>query len=232
MTTLVLAISTLVNMANAEESASALGCESGNNSLACAHKNEVETIWMDMNSSYSQLTDEIMQNPDSAIDAGCLNDISQVDLSVITIDPKNILSGIYAALKDQLLNMTCNAVNDKVNEASSYLDTKLEAPMGLGSVGLNTAYSHDISTFSDISDSRVRLSNAEATNQAVEEVFGERPRINRRAWGSQSVEEIRVQGRGVDTRTQRSSDQEELENILDVNRLFELGEDVENEEGN
>ncbi len=187
-----------------------------------------------MNKSFSYLTDDLIQNPSSAIDAGCLNDINKVDINAIAIDPKSIFSGIYAALKDQILNKACDAINDKVNEATSYLDQRLEAPMGIGSVSVSTRGSSDVQSFSDIASSRSRLTNREATSEAVQEVFGEYPRITRRDWTDQSVEEIKVEARGVDTRSQRTEDQERLDSLLDLDRLFkpEVEEEEESNEEN
>jgi len=212
----------------------AFGCAESDTSIACSQKNQVQEIWTDMNKSFSYLTDDLIQNPSSAIDAGCLNDINKVDINAIAIDPKSIFSGIYAALKDQILNKACDAINDKVNEATSYLDQRLEAPMGIGSVSVSTRGSSDVQSFSDIASSRSRLTNREATSEAVQEVFGEYPRITRRDWTDQSVEEIKVEARGVDTRSQRTEDQERLDSLLDLGRLFkpEVEEEEESNEEN
>ena len=212
----------------------AFGCAESDTSIACSQKNQVQEIWTDMNKSFSYLTDDLIQNPSSAIDAGCLNDTNKVDINAIAIDPKSIFSGIYAALKDQILNKACDAINDKVNEATSYLDQRLEAPMGIGSVSVSTRGSSDVQSFSDIASSRSRLTNREATSEAVQEVFGEYPRITRRDWTDQSVEEIKVEARGVDTRSQRTEDQERLDSLLDLDRLFkpEVEEEEESNEEN
>ena len=212
----------------------AFGCAESDTTIACSQKNQVQEIWTDMNKSFSYLTDDLIQNPSSAIDAGCLNDINKVDINAIAIDPKSIFSGIYAALKDQILNKACDAINDKVNEATSYLDQRLEAPMGIGSVSVSTRGSSDVQSFSDIASSRSRLTNREATSEAVQEVFGEYPRITRRDWTDQSVEEIKVEARGVDTRSQRTEDQERLDSLLDLDRLFkpEVEEEEESNEEN
>ena len=106
--------------------------------------------------------------------------------------------------------------------------------MGIGSVSVSTRGSSDVQSFSDIASSRSRLTNREATSEAVQEVFGEYPRITRRDWTDQSVEEIKVEARGVDTRSQRTEDQERLDSLLDLDRLFkpEVEEEEESNEEN
>ena len=200
------------------EANNALSCPSGDDSIACKHKEQVEAIWVDMNKSATYLTDELIQNPDSAIEAGCLNDIMQVDLSVITVDPYGIWNSVYAGLKDQLMNMACSAVEDKLNEASAYLDAKLEAPMGLGSVSLGQ--SGRANSFSDLQESRVYMNDREAQEAVVEKVFGEYPRVNQRRWTEQEIEQRRIENGGPSTRSRRSAQEEKVRSVLNVNRIF------------
>ena len=228
---LLLASIVFSEIAIAQES-DAFGCADSDTSIACSQKNQVQEIWTDMNKSFSYLTDELIQNPSSAIEAGCLNDINKVDINAIAIDPKSIYSGIYAALKDQILNKAYDAINDKINEASSYLDQRLEAPMGIGSVAISSRGTSDVQSFSDIASSRSRLTNREATSEAVQEVFGEYPKINRRDWTDQSIEEIKIEARGVNTRSQRTEDQERLDSLLDLDRLFKSNVAEEEEQSN
>lgn len=196
----------------------AFSCPEGDDSIACKQKAQIEEIWVDMNKSATYLTDELVQNPQSVIEAGCLDGIMQMDLSVITIDPYGIWNTVYAGIKDQLINMACSAVQDKINEATEYLETKLEAPMGLGSVSLQQRGRVD--SFSEIQESRVLMDNSEAKNTVIKEVFDEYPRVRRRQSTEQQIDQRRVQNGGKSTRTQRNENEEKVQAILDVDRIF------------
>jgi hypothetical protein len=104
--------------------------------------------------------------------------------------------------------------------------------MGIGSVAISSRGTSDVQSFSDIASSRSRLTNREATSEAVQEVFGEYPKINRRDWTDQSIEEIKIEARGVNTRSQRTEDQERLDSLLDLDRLFKSNVAEEEEQSN
>lgn len=211
-----------------ENSGGAFSCPEGDDSIACHQKKQVEEIWIDMNQSVSTLTDELVTNPDKAIEAGCLDDIMQLDLSVITVDPYGVWNTVYAGLKDELMNMACSAVEEKLNEATAYLDLKLEAPMGLGSVSLGQ--SGHAQSFSDAQDARVHMNNNEARDEVINQVFGEYPRVNQRQWTEQSIERRRIENGGPSNRARRDKKEESLRSVLNINNVFNDDED-KNAEG-
>ena len=226
---IILASSVGLNRAQANDSGNergaAFACSESDKSISCDQKRQVEEIWVDMNKSYTQLADEVISNPSSAMESGCLDGIMQMDLSIITVDPKGIWSSVYAGIKDELMNLACNAAEKEVNEATAFLDAKLEAPMGLGNASVGR--SGRVSGFNDVSNTRVEMTDTEAQREVVSEVFGEYPKVNRRRWTEQQVERRRVNDVGVSTRSRRTENEEKVEDVLDLNRIFDSNESNE-----
>tara|TARA_R110001583_G_scaffold176714_1_gene331511 strand:- start:3776 stop:4465 length:690 start_codon:yes stop_codon:yes gene_type:complete len=210
-----IALSCLVNNANAS---SVYDCEDGDDSLACRQKENIEEIWVDMNQSASTVVDDIMTAPEAAVEAGCLDDIRSIDLSVMTVDPYSLWSEIYSSLKDQLTSQVCSAVEDKINEQTEKLDTTLEAPLGLGEVSVSNSY--DINSFDELTETRVKLTNDEAKKDVVESVFGSSTVRSAKHFTEKSMDRVYLEKNGTTKRAVRTSEEEELESALDFNRLW------------
>lgn len=218
----------MANQALADDSI--YDCPDGDTSLACSQQAQIEAIWVDMNQSANYVIDELMQDPESALEAGCLDNIRSIDLSIMTIDPTSIWTEIYAGLKDKLINQVCSAVEERANELTAMLETNLEAPYGLGSVKIQQSSS--ISSFSELTDSRVRLSDEEAKAEVVEKVFGEPLEPTPFRYTEKSMDEAFLIQNGVSTHAVREASEEKIESVLDQNRLWDAVTGDSDEDGN
>ena len=63
-------------------------------------KAKLERIGVDMNQSGKELYDTFTSNPQKVVESGCLDNMRNIGLDIIVIDPANLLGALYAALKD------------------------------------------------------------------------------------------------------------------------------------
>lgn len=193
-------------------------CPEGDESFACKQKENVDAIWVDMNKTASNVVDNIMTAPESAAQAGCLDDIRSINTSIMTVDPFSIWSEVYQGIKDQLITQVCSAVEDRINEQTTKLAFTLEAPLGLGSVGVDQSY--DIETFDELTNTRVQLSNREAKNKVVGDVFGDYTVPTAKHFTEKSMDKEFLETQGVSKRADRNKAEENIESIIDFNRLW------------
>jgi hypothetical protein len=208
--------------------ASLYDCPDSDDSLACQQKSQIEAIWVDMNQSANTLVDDIMTFPESAVEAGCLDNIRSIDISILTIDPLSIWTDIYSSLKDELISQVCSAVEDKVNELSAELETDLEAPLGLGSISITSGYSID--TFSELTDTRVKLTNSEAKEEVVESVLGDYSVPRHQKYTEKAMNDAYFEDNGTYRMIERTEDEEKIETMLNLNRLWSTDEDEDGDD--
>ncbi len=141
--------------------------------IAEQQASQVDKILVDMNQSSKEVADTVISNPQKAIDAGCLDGINSIDLSVMTIDWTSTWLAIYLALKDKLMNGICNAAEDWANKQTSMLDEKLEAPIGLGNISVTQGSA--IKDWQSVQKTDVELSNQELATKVSTEALGNVP---------------------------------------------------------
>lgn len=207
-------------------------CPAENDSIACQQRRQLDAIWVDMNKTSSQLIDDIIEEPGTAEEMGCLDNLKRLDLSIVTVDPASIWTTLYASLKDSIINRGCNAIQSKINEQSARLAGRLEAPYGLGSIRLQQGRSSNGLT--DLSRTRAVITNEQARQAVVTETLGVYP-----APSSQSYTDHRLRNVNVDKPNARKGvvinpAKEKIESVLNFNRLWndEENEEDENEENN
>jgi len=186
-------------------------------SLAKEQAKEVENLMVSLQKKFKESQDDIVAAPQKAIEAGCLDNIFSVDLSVFAIDPANLWDQVYKEIKDQIINLACSATESYINEHTKKLEAKLEAPYGLGSIGVGQGGS--IRDWDDIQNASVDLSNEEARERVSEGVFGTRP-ANRRVQsvGDNILPNLAQPDPGARDRTKEN--EEKVKKILNFKSLW------------
>lgn len=145
---------------------------SGNTDLVALQKQQLELILVDMNQTGAAIYDTFTTDPQGVVESGCLDDLRQIDIDAITIDPTNILAAVYATLKDEIRTMGCNAANEKMNEITAKLEQNLELPHGLGTIDISQGAG--IGDGSDgLSDVNVELDSDKVAADITSETLGD-----------------------------------------------------------
>lgn len=214
----------------AGQSTNDVTCPAADTSIACEQRRQLDEIWVDMNKSSSALVDDVMEAPKKAEEMGCLDQLKQIDLSVVTVDPRSIWSTVYAALKDRIVNRACTAINDAVNEQTARLNNRLEAPMGLGSVAIQQSGTGN--GLDNFTRTRVRITDEDARREVVRDTLGVYPTIQSQSDTDIKIREDRETRVGTSDRERRTAEQEDLERVLDFNRLWKKDTDGDSNDGN
>jgi hypothetical protein len=194
--------------------------EGKTNEFIKQQKEQLNAIQVDMQKSYKSLVDEVTTVPQKVEDSGCLDGLLSIDTSIFVIDPASIWTALYAGLKDQLLNRVCNAAEEYANEATALLEFKLEAPLGIGSIGISQG--NRVRDWDNlIDDSRVVLTNEEAADIVNNEVYnGDTLSVPRsKAWTGNDISLQGVETR-QESRIREKEQKESLKGLLNIKNIW------------
>lgn len=104
--------------------------------LVQQQKDQLEQILIDMNKTGASLYDAFTNDPIGVVESGCLGTLRDIDFDIIPIDPTNILGPLFARIKEEMRNIPCSAVADRMSKINESLNAQLEQPHELGSPGL------------------------------------------------------------------------------------------------
>jgi hypothetical protein len=138
--------------------------------IAEQQKKKVDELLAQMNQSAKKVADDVISNPQNALDAGCLSGIQGIDLSVFSVDFTNIWGALYKNLKDSILNGACSAATDWVNNQTAALETQLQLPFGLG--GITVTQGTAISEWQSKTSTDVQMTNAELNSKVTTGTLG------------------------------------------------------------
>lgn len=200
--------------------ATACACQTvlADKTIAEQQKEQVQKLLVEMNQSSKELADTIISEPQKAIDAGCLDSIHGIDLSVFTIDFTNIWGALYNSIKDKILNQACDAANTWANSQMAKLNTTLEAPLGLGkiTIGQGTA----IKDWQSAVTKDVKMDNTELATQVTTDTLGQVPPPG---LVSKAVKKAEA---SQDTPGHNKEDWEaKIKDMLDIKQLWNEGDD-------
>lgn len=133
----------------------------------------VRQVMVALNQSSNEIGQQIFSEPQRAAEAGCLDGIKGIDLSVFTVDFTSAWSALTREIKDQILNGTCSAASDWANDQTAALETSMEAPMGMGSIGLSQGTAID--DWQSVTREDVELSEAELNTKVTTGTLGQVP---------------------------------------------------------
>ena len=195
-----------------------LACTEGDDSYVCKQSKMLDAIVVDLNKSTAALSDDFLQQPAKAIEAGCLDQLSMLNINSIFPDVASVIGVIYSDLKDRLLNMGCNFIEDKYNEQMEKLTLRLKTPYGLGSV--NVGPGRNVRDTNDLIGADVTLSNTELREAAVTEVFGSPSSFSDKQFTQKELNK----SLGTDEYQERARKEKDAktlkDKILDVKGLF------------
>lgn len=141
--------------------------------IAEQQKQKVDELLAQMNQSAKEVADDVISDPQNALDAGCLSGIQGIDLSVFSVDFTNIWGALYNNVKDSILNSACSAATDWVNNQTAALETQLQMPFGLG--GITVTQGTAISEWQSKSTTDVQMTNAELNTKVTTGTLGKVP---------------------------------------------------------
>lgn len=142
-------------------------------SIAEQQADAVRELMIAMNQSSNEIGQQIFTAPQRASDAGCLDGIMSIDLSVFRVDFTSAWSAILGQVKDAILNTTCSAASDWANDQTAALETSMEAPYGLGSISISQGTAID--DWQSVTRESVALSAAELANKVTTGTLGQVP---------------------------------------------------------
>lgn len=174
---------------------------------------QIEQILVDMNQSAKEVADTVISDPQNAIDAGCLDDIQGIDLSVFTVDFTNIWGPLYQQIKDQLINAACSASTDWVNQQTAMLDGTLTAPLGLGSISISQGSAVD--EWQSVVATDVEMDSAELIDQVSTDTLGKIPGV-----GTIGGSTNRVSSQKQTPSSDKSEYEAKIKEMLDVKQLW------------
>jgi hypothetical protein len=183
-------------------------------SIADQQKEQVQTLLADMNQSAKDVADTIISDPQNAIDAGCLDGIQGIDLSVFSVDFTNIWGALYGSIKDQIINQACTAATDWVNSQTAALDTTLEAPFGLGSISVSQGTA--LTEWQSALSTDVEMDSTELATQVTTDTLGQVP-----APGIVSGAVKKATANQTTPGHNKEEWEEKIEDALDVKQLWE-----------
>ena len=198
-------------------SISSVAAESGvGKELLEKQQKQMDELLVDMNKTGKDLYDEITNEPQGVVESGCLGSIRDIDLSVVPIDPMGILGAVYAAIKDQITDLSCSAAKE--------LTGKLETPFGIVSLEASNNPPEDQGIFKP----NVIIDNEKVGKEVTEEVLeGVR---NNRYNSSSGLNNTSIKEYKSNNKPRNSKDVEKkLENVIDVNKIW--GGDGEDSSG-
>lgn len=182
-------------------------------SVAQQQNQAVRDIMVALNQSSNEIGQQMFTEPQRASDAGCLDGIKGINLSVFRIDITSAWTALTSQLKDQILNGTCSAATDWANDQTSALETNMDAPYGLGNISLSQGNS--VGDWQSVTKQDVEMSAAELARKVTTGTLGQVPN---RTIPSAAPDTLKS------TENTPSSDKERLESelpkILDFKQLW------------
>lgn len=133
----------------------------------------VRQVMVALNRSSNEIGQQIFSEPQRAAEAGCLDGIKGIDLSVFTVDFTSAWSALTREIKDRILNGTCSAASDWANDQTAALETSMEGPMGMGSITLSQGTAID--DWQSVTREDVELSEAELNTKVTTGTLGQVP---------------------------------------------------------
>lgn len=150
-----------------------LPCFSQDTSVSEQQAEAVRQVMVALNQSSNEIGQQIFSEPQRAADAGCLDGIKGIDLSVFTVDFTSAWSALTREIKDRILNGTCSAAADWANEQAAALETSMEGPMGMGSITLSQGTAID--DWQSVTREDVELSDSELSTKVTTGTLGQVP---------------------------------------------------------
>lgn len=197
-------------------SISSVAAESGvGKELLEKQQKQMDELLVDMNKTGKDLYDEITNEPQGVVESGCLGSIRDIDLSVVPIDPMGILGAVYAAIKDQITDLSCSAAKDFAEQANNELTGKLETPFGIVSLEASNNPSEDQGIFKP----NVIIDNEKVGKEVTEEVL---EGVRNNSYNSSSgLNNTSIKEYKSNNKPRNSKDVEKkLENVIDVNKIW------------
>lgn len=197
--------------------ASAEGSTITGQQLLDEQNKKLEQVAIDMNQSGKKLYDTFTSEPQNVAESGCLDSIRGISADAIVIDPANLLSAVYSALKDEVMSQACSAATEYANKLSEMLEFKLELPHEIASIeiGAGDGATGDGGIFQP----NIKLDN-EKVAEDVKKTVLEKAR-NRQYKASDNVRFSETEKRFKNTKAKSTKDAEkELENIVDIDKIW------------
>lgn len=131
--------------------------------------NELNLLEKKLKKDYQFSLDKFTANQVSEASQGCLDNISNIDISMISMDPSSMWQQAYKQIKDKIINQACSAVQDELAKQLVNINDQLELPYGLGSINIGT--SSGANTWNSAIDNTPKLTEAEVENEVQNEVY-------------------------------------------------------------
>lgn len=189
------------------------GVSNAADTIAEQQADQIEQVLIDMNKSAKEVADTVISDPQNAIDAGCLDDIQGIDLSVFTVDFTNIWGALYQQIKDGLVNAGCTASTDWINQQTAMLDGTLTAPLGLGSISISQGSAVD--DWQSVVATDVEMDSSELVNQVSTDTLGNIPGV-----GTIGGATNRVSSQKETPASDKSEYEAKIKDMLDVKQLY------------
>lgn len=151
----------------------ALPCFSQETSVSEQQAEAVRQTMVALNQSSNEIGQQIFSAPQSASEAGCLDGIKGIDLSVFTVDFTSAWSALTKEIKDSILNGTCSAATDWANDQTAALETNMETPLGMGSITVSQGTAID--DWQSVTREDVELSESELSTKVTTGTLGQVP---------------------------------------------------------
>lgn len=142
-------------------------------SVADQQAQAVRDIMVALNQSSNEIGQQIFTEPQRAADAGCLDGIKGIDLSVFRVDITSAWTALTSQIKDQILNGTCSAASDWANDQTAALETSMDAPYGLGNISLTQG--NAVTDWQSVTKQDVELTAAELAQKVTTGTLGQVP---------------------------------------------------------
>ncbi|MCH9665909.1 MAG: hypothetical protein K0U41_08710 [Gammaproteobacteria bacterium] len=142
-------------------------------SVAQQQNQAVQEIMVALNQSSNEIGQQIFTEPQRAADAGCLDGIKGIDLSVFRIDITSAWTALTSQIKDQILNGTCSAATDWANEQTTALDTNMDIPYGLGNISLSQG--NAVGDWQSVIKQDVEMTSEELSQRVTTGTLGQVP---------------------------------------------------------
>lgn len=131
---------------------------------------ELNLLEAKLKKDYQLSLDKFTANRVSEVSQGCLDNISSLDISMISMDPTSMWQQAYKQIKDKIMNHACSAVQDELDKQLRNINEQLKLPYGLGSINIGIGGGIDNDWSSNI-DTSPPLTDAEVENEVQKEVY-------------------------------------------------------------
>ncbi len=192
-------------------------CFAQESSVAEKQQAAVRNAMAVLNQSSHSIGKKVFSEPQKAAEAGCLDSIKGIDLSVLKVDITSAWSSITKKMKDQIMNANCSAASDWAKEQASALETSMSGPLGTVSISISQGNSTD--DWQSVKKEDVKLSDTELGSKVTTGTLGKVPQ---RSIPNVPQESMKTKGNAP------VADKEKLESVLpDALKFKQLWTDPE-----